>query len=955
MATTATQPISLGGHGRNAYNNTQDINMASGSYTSGDGGSFNPASYTRHFLGSPMSYRSAVGSYNNRLLGYPGSVGSVTMGSPMDIHRDPAVSNALRLFEFQDELCRNYTCCGLHLTDLHALLEHFEDIHVVCIDQPGGGAPQARISVPFEPQIIDAGGVPQPMPSNQLQNQQQSMHQGGGPVDPDDMELETPFPSATASAASSMPSSPTSTPSPPETLLATPLSTYSSPSNLIHNSLAAAYPGGYPGVKSQKSLPSSSPPSPRQQNSSHNTTNAPTSTQNPQNDASSVQRPNLALNLPGFSSSSSRPVVHSPFITGPPPPGGAGAWAHSHGMPGGVDMTYMGNIGMNGGLGIGGFGGNFHYQNPYGYNYSEGESVGSENGAVDMGCVQPAMLFSTPSSPQSHPGDGADDEDADAEFDIDIEDQEKEVPQPVYDVQKEVKKEKVTNKTVSTKAANTKGKGQYTGNSLDDSTTPVASTNAASSGIPVDAAKPVPRIGRPPTGGGGSGLLQSKPFKCPKPNCNKSYKQANGLKYHITHGSCNFAPPKDMEHVQAILERKRKQQQQQQQTTQDDSANVNPSPSASSSGANTPRSGMATPVTPSTLSSPFTLALSVNTGVVSAGGSNPSSALSSPVAPSSGSHFTGANNFIPTPSSLSTALSSALSLSSPTTVTSGYAEGTYQDGEETSLNRPNSYGQAVSQNRMPNANASSSSLINALTPISASATSNNTSAADSLTSLRSTLSSLPPSELLAIEAEAERQLKPYACGVGDCPRRYKNMNGLRYHYMHSGDHGTIGLQWLASGKHECLAQRGDKSAGKNKGLNTGTGSVGSVVSTAYPSVGRVGGTEREGRKVRGAAGSSSKPPSRASSVSASRTSTPVTTTFPPMPMPYAPATQGEVPATATPGYQPTQQFAPTPSSQALSTPAHQYQQTQQFPPQATTGSHPTPNYQSRLGYPAPGV
>ncbi|KAJ3764454.1 hypothetical protein EV361DRAFT_808713 [Lentinula raphanica] len=59
--------------------------MASGSYTSGDGGSFNPASYTRHFLGSPMSYRSVSGSYNGRLLGYPGSVGSITMGSPMDV------------------------------------------------------------------------------------------------------------------------------------------------------------------------------------------------------------------------------------------------------------------------------------------------------------------------------------------------------------------------------------------------------------------------------------------------------------------------------------------------------------------------------------------------------------------------------------------------------------------------------------------------------------------------------------------------------------------------------------------------------------------------------------------------------------------------------------------------------------------------------------------------------
>ncbi|EJD52316.1 hypothetical protein AURDEDRAFT_111070 [Auricularia subglabra TFB-10046 SS5] len=33
-----------------------------------------------------------------------------------------------------------------------------------------------------------------------------------------------------------------------------------------------------------------------------------------------------------------------------------------------------------------------------------------------------------------------------------------------------------------------------------------------------------------------------KPFRCPKEGCNKSYKQANGLKYHLTHGQCNFAP-----------------------------------------------------------------------------------------------------------------------------------------------------------------------------------------------------------------------------------------------------------------------------------------------------------------------------------------------------------------------------------------------------------------------------
>ena len=50
-----------------------------------------------------------------------------------------------------------------------------------------------------------------------------------------------------------------------------------------------------------------------------------------------------------------------------------------------------------------------------------------------------------------------------------------------------------------------------------------------------------------------SSLHLSKPFRCPKPNCNKSYRYANGLKYHMTHGSCNSAPPKDSEALQALL------------------------------------------------------------------------------------------------------------------------------------------------------------------------------------------------------------------------------------------------------------------------------------------------------------------------------------------------------------------------------------------------------------------
>lgn len=137
-----------------------------------------------------------------------------------------------------------------------------------------------------------------------------------------------------------------------------------------------------------------------------------------------------------------------------------------------------------------------------------------------------------------------------------------------------------------------------------------------------------------------SSLLLSKPFRCPKPNCNKSYKQANGLKYHMTHGSCNFAPPKDLEQVQALLASKRSARE--------------------------------------------------------------------------------------------------------------------AAGEED---------QGITEG-----------------------------------------------EMREVEREAERRLKPFACGVSDCQRRYKNMNGLRYHYQHSGDHGAIGLALLASGQHECLQHAHGRSS-----------------------------------------------------------------------------------------------------------------------------------------------
>jgi transcription factor SFP1 len=172
-----------------------------------------------------------------------------------------------------------------------------------------------------------------------------------------------------------------------------------------------------------------------------------------------------------------------------------------------------------------------------------------------------------------------------------------------------------------------------------------------------------------------------------------------GLKYHITHGSCNFAPPKDLEHVQAILERKRRDKAAAEGVTlDDDSTNASPS----GSGLNSP------------VGSAFELGIS-------------------------------------------------------------------------------------------------------------------------------------DAELRDIEREAEKKLKPFACTIGDCTRRYKNMNGLRYHYQHTGEHGAIGLGLLASGQHECL---------KNN-----SSSLSSRESSAVRDVNQA---VREGRKIKLTVGSS-KPGSRASS------------------------------------------------------------------------------------------
>ncbi|TFY82202.1 hypothetical protein EWM64_g1816 [Hericium alpestre] len=376
---------------------------------------FNPASYTRAFFGSPISWR--AGSFGSRF--YPGTspgqllapLELVHPSSPhpsclmrssaselrtklsSSIDSDPgSLLNALNALEREDELvrattsspqatltspqCRNYTCCGMHLTDLHALVEHFEECHVVVLDP--NAPPPSHNPAPSYP-------TPPPSTPAYAQHNPPSYYPPpphAPPQSTDDMELdmELDLDSSPASSSAS---------SPPQT----PLASFPLPLNTPypHNShFAPPYPGHA----------ATAPSSPI---SAFDTTAV----------LPAQQYPHQAFNAY------------------------AGYADFSRGMPG------------------------------------TDSSVG----------VPPALLFGS-----HHPA-----------------------PAPAL--------------------SNAPARPPQT-----PASTP--SSSRVSSPLPASTPRASTTLSRP-----ASSLLLSKPFRCPKPNCSKSYKQANGLKYHMTHGSCNFAPP----------------------------------------------------------------------------------------------------------------------------------------------------------------------------------------------------------------------------------------------------------------------------------------------------------------------------------------------------------------------------------------------------------------------------
>ncbi|KAJ8519214.1 hypothetical protein ONZ45_g3820 [Pleurotus djamor] len=914
----------------------RDTIMSSGSYTgSSNGDDFNPASYAKHYMGSPLSWR--PGSFGGRHVGgsafYAGSPTAHLLSSfdpndlrsskisAMDCDDRNSLLNAVNLFaesEREGELCRDYSCCGQRLPDLHALLDHFEEVHIVVVDANGtpvasntnqlpngvdGGAMRVTVSVPFNPQCNNppisatsnasssqhvsssTTAIPHiplqpnsrsqpprpptssPYGSEYISRNQQAQSNGnqqvnsqyGVPIDPDDMEMEmeesltypsngydgfsnghaygslsppptagsipvgtqgatnSPSPPSSNSPSSmsghTMPSPSSGVPTPPDTPVTTPLSAYPSPrmgtfpANLTPGKRALQHHGSHQsighrslhhkislqhihqerlqqghriidgrGLSDAKGAYASAPPSPHPGHVRNSWSHLHAMRGSPSNslngalgddsnggpsdlnsssaiDASLVQSSaagqaaggstTFPLNIDPESSSFGHdgfshddnagnfgsdqvasvgspstfdlenlgigsPDMPSNQLMGGSMPGSPNAPQSLTNSPGLTRHASLSSLGFNGAnsnhnwgsgtspaLSLGnlsgldsGFG-HIHSEPTSPYVQQSGSAftmgygglhrMSSIDGAIMGGlagmnamhavenapaCVPPALLFSPAGTANPTP---------------------------------------VGSRSGSPNGVKAKGKGKKGGLPSDKSDGMDVSSTKVNQGIPNGMQNGATSIRPAPSAPGSaaaaiqsqsltsrptSTMLLSKPFRCPKPNCNKSYKQANGLKYHMTHGSCNFAPPKDIELRDRLLEARRRE-------------------GAESNPGSTPGSGASTPI--------------------------PGGAV------------------VPDPLGLGT------------------------------------------------------------------------------------ISEL---ELREVEKEAERRLRPFACGIGDCPRRYKNMNGLRYHYQHSGDHGAMGLALLASGQHRCLARNSDKGDKEREGRRAMASAPGSRSNSRASSMNR---------------------------------------------------------------------------------------------------------------------
>jgi transcription factor SFP1 len=387
---------------------------------------------------------------------------------------------------------------------MHELLEHFEEVHVI-YDASFPEGQQAQIKIPFNPQPVNriTGNQQRlPMPSlpatamlplhaqgqmtpQSMQAQPDIQHhaQYPGSFDTDgmdlDMDVQQPYPPV---SNQSSPSSGGSTP--PDTPVSTPLSTYPSPTMsdspktfFNGNSQQVMYTPQAEYANSPFASPfASQPPSP-QRYAFHEADGGPAVAFDTFSARPQSTHPTSSLDG-ALGDPIPRPqlsVTLTPFSRPP-----VASSAH----PGALNpLTPYARYQAH--FGIPGAEENSHPMvdaNADGYRSGETSPVASS--------VAPAMLFSNSATPVSTPSGSR-------------------VPSPTP-TDKSGKKSSPISKAAPAPATTTTLNAAAAAAAIKN----VAAASKASSSLSRSA---------------GAGLLLSKPFKCPKPNCNKSYKQANGM------------------------------------------------------------------------------------------------------------------------------------------------------------------------------------------------------------------------------------------------------------------------------------------------------------------------------------------------------------------------------------------------------------------------------------------
>lgn len=103
------------------------------------------------------------------------------------------------------------------------------------------------------------------------------------------------------------------------------------------------------------------------------------------------------------------------------------------------------------------------------------------------------------------------------------------------------------------------------------------------------------------------------------------------------------------------------------------------------------------------------------------------------------------------------------------------------------------------------------------------------------------------------QEEAEEKSRPFVCAAGEgCAKRYRQMNGLKYHYMNSGLHGEVGLILLAQGQHPHPASVPQPAAKPRPSSSTIVSSArNGVTANASASAFRTGGWVKDAQKATG--------------------------------------------------------------------------------------------------------